>query len=137
MAMEQGLVAGEAICEGLAGGDLRLLDYTRRVRRAPVGRELALDRVLSWLLYDHPLGRRLPGSDGHLSGWGRYLGMVLYDEELLELYAARVAGTLVLAEQRRVLLRVLWRHAARRGAGGRGCCGAGRSEGPALHRAAA
>lgn len=110
--LEQGLVAAEAIDAGLSRGDLSLADYGTRLRRAPVGRELALDRILAWLLYDH--AHR--GAARHaIGGWGRWLGMVLFDEELLDLYAARVAGTLVLAEHRARLLRVLLRHALRAG----------------------
>lgn len=110
VALEQGRIAGQAICAGLARGDLRLAGYGRALRRARVGRELALDRRLARLLYDH----------GHEQGqgngaWRRWLGMVLFDEVLLELYAARVAGTLVLSEQRLRLLGVLLRHALRAG----------------------
>lgn len=108
VALEQGEVAGAAICDGLRGGDLRLTGYRRAVRRAAVGRELALDRRLAWLLYSHRPSAGDGGRGGE--GWRRWLGMVLYDDELLELYARRVAGQLVLADQRLPLLRVLLRH---------------------------
>lgn len=107
VALEQGRIAGQALCAGLARGDLRLTGYGDALRRARVGRELAVDRTLARLFYDH--------GHGGDQAWRRWLGMVLFDEALLNLYAARVAGTLVLAEQRLRLLGVLFRHALRAG----------------------
>jgi flavin-dependent dehydrogenase len=104
VALEQGLVAGAAICEGLEQGDLRFADYAARIRRATVGRELSLDRLLARLLYDH---RHRAGG---LGGFWHFLSMVLYDRDLLDLYARRVSGTILLSEHRRRLLPVLLRH---------------------------
>lgn len=97
VAMEHALVAGDAIADGLAGGDLRFRAYRRALRRATVGRELNLDRWLARFLYG---GRR----------WRSWLSLVLYDPDILELYAARVAGGLVLADQKPRLFRALFRH---------------------------
>lgn len=102
--MEQGLVAAEAICAALDTGDFRFADYRRRLRRATVGRELALDRWLARMLYGQ-------------GGWRRWLGLVLCDDRMLELYAARVCGAMVLADRKRELLWALGRHLLR--AGGR------------------
>src|SRR5262249_40245342 len=84
VAMEQAIVAGDAIATALERGDVRFKGYRRALRRATVGRELALDRWLASLLY---------GGDR----WRGWLSLVLYDPEVLGLYAARVAGALVLA----------------------------------------
>jgi flavin-dependent dehydrogenase len=105
VAMEQGLVAARAIAAALGSGDFRFAGYRRALRRAAVGRELAIDRWLARLLYR---GR----------GHRRWLALVLHDPRVLELYAARVAGTLVLADRKRelvaALLRHLWRGGSRR-----------------------
>lgn len=93
--MEQGVVAGGAIAEALAARDFELSDYRRRVRRATVGRELALDRWLAWLLYR--------------DGFRPWLDLVLHDPAVLDLYAARVAGGLVLADQKLRLFGALGR----------------------------
>jgi hypothetical protein len=98
--MEHAIVAGDAIAAGLAAADLRFRGYRRALRRATVGRELALDRWLARLLYG---GGR----------WRWWLSLVLTDPEVLELYAARVAGGLVLADQKMRLIRALLRRAAR------------------------
>ncbi len=95
--MEQAAVAGETIVEALASGDFSLRGYTRRVRRAPVGRELVLDGRLARMLYDGDAYRR-------------WLSLVLFDEQMLRLYADRVAGQLVLADERRALVGALLRH---------------------------
>jgi len=42
--------------------------------------------------------------------WRRWLSLVLLDERMLELYAARVSGSLVLADHKRELVFALWRH---------------------------
>jgi len=99
VAMEQAQVAGDAVARALATGDVGFRSYRRDLRRAVVGRELALDRWLSRLLYD---SRR----------WRSWLSLVLYDPEVLELYAARVDGTQVLADQKLRLWWALVRHAA-------------------------
>jgi menaquinone-9 beta-reductase len=105
VAMEQAVVAGDAIDEALTRGDYAFRDYRRRLCRAVVGRELELDRWLARLLY----GSR---------GWKDWLSLVLYDPDVLEMYAARVAGTEILADQKlrlyRALARHMWRWPARR-----------------------
>jgi len=93
--MEQAMVAADTIVAARQSGDLRFVGYTRAIRRATVGRELALDGLLARLLY----GR----------GWARWARLVLSDPTLLELYAARVAGTTVLADRKRELLFALGR----------------------------
>jgi geranylgeranyl reductase family protein len=95
--MEQGLVAAAQIAAALDGGDLHFGGYRRALRRATVGRELALDRWLARLLYGG-------------GAWRRWLSLVLYDRKMLELYAARVSGSLVLADHKRALVGALFRH---------------------------
>jgi flavin-dependent dehydrogenase len=97
VALEQALVAGDHIADGLARGDLGFTGYGRALRRATVGRELNLDRWLARLLYG---GER----------WRGWLSLVLFDAAVLELYAARVAGALVLADQKLRLVAALARH---------------------------
>lgn len=97
VAMEHALVAGDAILRALDTGDLSFAGYRRALRRATVGRELNLDRWLAWLLY---------GKDR----WRSWLSLVLYDHDVLELYAARVAGGLVLADHKARLYGALFRH---------------------------
>jgi flavin-dependent dehydrogenase len=99
--MEQALVAGDAIVRALGDGDFSFRGYARAVRRAKVGRELALDRWLARMLYR--------------GDWQRWLSLVLCDERMLELYAARVSGSLVLADHKRELLWALMRHVVRPG----------------------
>ncbi|HEX8951733.1 MAG TPA: NAD(P)/FAD-dependent oxidoreductase [Polyangia bacterium] len=94
--MEQAQVAADAIVAALGSGDFRFAGYRRAVRRATVGRELAIDRWLARLLYR--------------GDWQRWLSLVLCDERVLELYAARVSGSLVLADHKRELVFALWRH---------------------------
>jgi len=100
VALEHALVAGDAIVDGLGRGDLRFAAYRRALRRATVGRELALDRWLARLLYRGPL-------------WRTFLSLVLHDRDILELYAARVAGGLILADQKLRLCAALLRHLVR------------------------
>lgn len=104
VAMEQAQVAGDAIARALASGEVGFAGYRRALRKAVVGRELALDRHLARLLYQHG------------PGWQRWLSLVLFDPDVLEMYAARVAGTEVLADQKARLWGALVRHgfAARR-----------------------
>ncbi len=104
VAMEQAQVAGDAVARGLASGDLGFRGYRRALRRAAVGRELALDRWLARLLYQAG------------PGWQRWLSLVLFDPDVLEMYAARVAGSEVLADQKLRLWRALARHMVRAGA---------------------
>jgi menaquinone-9 beta-reductase len=88
--MEQAMVAAATIVDGFARGDLRFRGYAKALRRATVGRELALDGLLARLLYG--------------SGWARWTRLVLSDPTMLEQYAARVAGTTVLADRKRAML---------------------------------
>jgi geranylgeranyl reductase family protein len=101
VAMEQALIAGDHVADGIAGGDLGFAGYRRALRRAVVGRELALDRWLARLLYQK--GER----------WRDWMSLVLYDPDVLEMYAARVAGSEVLADQKLRLWRALARHLVR------------------------
>ncbi|MDB4964668.1 MAG: uncharacterized protein JWN44_357 [Myxococcales bacterium] len=94
--MEQAIVAADAILRAFDQNDFAFRGYARAVRQATVGRELALDRWLARLLYR--------------GGWKRWLSLVLLDERMLELYAARVSGTLVLADHKRELVWALLRH---------------------------
>lgn len=103
VAMEQAVVAGDAVDRALATGRVDFRGYRRALRRAVVGRELALDRWLARLLYGGPR-------------WREFLSLVLFDPDVLELYARRVDGTEILADQKLRLYRALLRHAvARRG----------------------
>ncbi len=100
VAMEQALVAGDCIDEAFRTGDFGFAGYRRRIRRATVGRELALDRWLARLLYG---GRH----------WQRWLSLVLYDPQVIEMYAARVDGSQILADQKLRLYGALFRHLLR------------------------
>ena len=101
VAMEQGLVAADAIATALDSGDFSFARYRRALRRATVGRELAIDRWLARLLYR--------------GDWRRWLSLVLFDEKMLGLYAARVSGSMVLADHKRSLVAALARHLPRLG----------------------
>jgi len=101
VAMEQAQITGDTIARGLATADLRFAGYRRDLRRAVVGRELALDRWLARLLYQ--------GGDG----WRRWMSLVLFDPDVLEMYAARVSGSEVLADQKARLYGALARHLVR------------------------
>ncbi|MEZ4402846.1 MAG: NAD(P)/FAD-dependent oxidoreductase [Kofleriaceae bacterium] len=98
VAMEQAQVAGDAVARALATDDVAFHGYRKALRRAVVGRELALDRHLARLLYQAG------------PGWQRWLSLVLFDPDVLEMYAARVAGTEVLADQKVRLWSALVRH---------------------------
>lgn len=102
VAMEQAIVAGDAVYEALDRRQFGFAGYRARVRRAVVGRELALDRWLARLLY---------GGKGER--WRYWLSLVLYDPDVLEMYAARVSGSEVLADQKLRLYGALARHAVR------------------------
>ncbi|HEY7955560.1 MAG TPA: NAD(P)/FAD-dependent oxidoreductase [Polyangia bacterium] len=94
--MEQGLIAADAILPALARGDFRFAGYRRALRRSTVGRELAIDRWLARLLY--------------AGNWRRWLSLVLCDPGVLELYAERVCGQVVLADRKRALVIALAKH---------------------------
>jgi geranylgeranyl reductase family protein len=97
VAMEHALVAGDAVLSALDRGDFSFATYRQALRKSTVGRELNLDRWLARLLY----GRQR---------WQGWLSLVLFDPDVLELYAARVAGGLVLADQKRRMWSALFRH---------------------------
>jgi geranylgeranyl reductase family protein len=101
VAMEQAMVAGDWIDRGLRDRHLEFRGYRRALRRAVVGRELALDRHLARMLYG---SRR----------WRDWLALVLYDPDVIEMYARRVDGTEVLADQKARLVRALIRHVGKR-----------------------
>ena len=46
--------------------------------------------------------------------WRDWLGLVLYDPDVIEMYARRVDGTEVLADQKARLMRALIRHVGKR-----------------------
>lgn len=96
VAMEHAIVAGDVIAAAFDRGDFSFAGYRRALRVATVGRELNLDRWLARLLYR--------------GGWRSWLSLLLFDREVIELYAARVAGGLVLADQKLRLFRALGRH---------------------------
>jgi menaquinone-9 beta-reductase len=98
--LEEGPLAARAVAHALASGDFDLTSYGRAVRRAVVGRELALDGRLAALLYA-PRASAL------------WLSLIMFDERMQELYAARVSGSEVLADRKRDLLAALGRHALR------------------------
>ncbi len=102
VAMEHAAIAGDAAAHALASGDVSFAGYRRALRRAVVGRELNLDRILAGLLY--PRGPR----------WREWMSLVLYDPDMLEMYAARVSGSEVLADQKLRIARAGLRHATRR-----------------------
>lgn len=102
VSLEQGLIAGRAIADAARARDYRFPGYGRALRRAAVGRELTLDGMLARMLY--------AGGDHR-----RWLSLVLYDQRMLALYAARVSGTLVLADRWLDLARAFVGHAFRGG----------------------
>ena len=97
VALEQAALAAQMICEAFDAGQFGFADYRRRLRKATVGRELALDRWLASLLYG---GRR----------WRDWLSLVLFDPAVIEMYARRVDGTDILADRKPALYRALGRH---------------------------
>ncbi|HUQ05667.1 MAG TPA: NAD(P)/FAD-dependent oxidoreductase [Kofleriaceae bacterium] len=98
VAMEQAQIAGDHAARAVETGDIRFGGYRRALRRATVGRELALDRWLARLLYQQG------------EGWQRWMSLVLFDPDVLEMYAARVSGSEVLADQKLRLWSALARH---------------------------
>ncbi|HXF44995.1 MAG TPA: hypothetical protein VNK91_02650, partial [Burkholderiaceae bacterium] len=101
VALEQAAIAGDAVARALATGDFSFAEYRRALRRAPVGRDLLLDRWLAALLYR-------PGA-----GWQSWLGLMLLDPTVSAWYAARIAGEPV---RRRTLLAAIVRHLPAAGA---------------------
>lgn len=98
--LEHGIVAADAIATALRTHDFRFADYRQAVRRAVVGRELALDRRLAHMLYGTRQSRL-------------WLSLVMFDRRMQELYAARVSGSTVLADRGLDLAGALVRHAVR------------------------
>jgi geranylgeranyl reductase family protein len=98
VAMEQAVVAGDAIDEALRTESFAFSDYRKRMRRAVVGRELALDRLLALMLYSKQ------------KWWREWLALILLDNKILKLYAGRVDGTEILADQKWSLLWAYLKH---------------------------
>ena len=98
--LEEGPIAARAVAGALASGDFGFRRYARDVRRAVVGRELALDGRLAAMLYAP-------------RAFGLWLSLIMFDERMQQLYAARVSGSEVLADRKGELLAALGRHALR------------------------
>lgn len=98
VALEQGAIAGDAVADALQRGDFAFAGYAQALRQAVVGRELRLDGWLAARVYQ--AGER----------WRHWLAMMLFDRDFLDLYAARVAGTEVLADRKLQLARLIGRH---------------------------
>ncbi len=88
VAMEQALVAANEIEQALDQDSFSFSSYRRRMRKATVGRELALDRVLALMLYNKS------------RWWKEWLALILLDRKVLQLYAGRVDGTEILADRK-------------------------------------
>jgi menaquinone-9 beta-reductase len=95
--LAHGPLAAGAITRALATGDFHFADHAATVRRAVVGRELALDRALAALLY----------GTGDPRPW---LALVMGDRQVQDLYASRVSGDQILADRKPALLAALARH---------------------------
>ncbi len=95
--LEEGPIAARAITGALASGDFAFRRYAGDLRRATVGRELALDGRLAAMLYTP-------------RAFGLWLSLIMFDERMQRLYAARVSGSEVLADRKRELLAALGRH---------------------------
>jgi flavin-dependent dehydrogenase len=96
--LEHGPLAARAITQALAAGDFDFSGYSRAVAGAVVGRELTLDGRLARMLY---ASRAFP----------LWLSLIMFDERVQQLYAARVSGSEVLADRKGALLAALGRHA--------------------------
>ena len=103
VALEQAVVAGDVIDEALRSERFEFLDYRKRMRRAVVGRELALDRWLAIMLYSKK------------KWWPEWLALILLDHEILSLYAGRVDGTKILANHKWSLGWAYCKHFFKRG----------------------
>jgi flavin-dependent dehydrogenase len=95
--LEHGPLAAQAIDQALQQDDFSFSGYGRAVRKATVGRELALDGHLARRLY----GRH---------GYRFWLSLVMFDRRIRELYASRVCGSAVLADKTPTLMAALARH---------------------------
>jgi len=98
--LEEGPIAGEAICRALDRAEFSFTGYGAAIRRGVVGRELALDARLAHMLY----GR----ADDRYRFW---LSLVMFDRRMTRLYAARVCGSTVLADRPVQLGAAFARHA--------------------------
>lgn len=96
--LEEGPIAARAVIAALHSNDFAFSRYARDVRKAVVGRELALDGRLAAMLYAP-------------RAFGLWLSLIMFDERMQRLYAARVSGSEVLADRKRELLAALGRHA--------------------------
>lgn len=96
--LEHGPLAAAAIARALDGGNFAFTGYADSIRRGVVGRELALDGRLARMLYAR-------------GGYRFWLSLVMFDRRVAELYAARVCGSMVLADNKRRLGTALARHA--------------------------
>ncbi|HEY8922938.1 MAG TPA: FAD-dependent monooxygenase [Polyangia bacterium] len=97
--LEHGPLAAAAIGRALDHGDYDFTGYAESIRRGVVGRELALDGRLARMLYGARGGHRF------------WLSLVMFDRRVADLYAARVCGSMVLADNKRRLGAALVRHA--------------------------
>jgi flavin-dependent dehydrogenase len=95
--LEHGPIAAAAIDHALESGDFSFTGYAAAVRRAIVGRELALDDRLARLLYAR-------------EGFRFWLSLVLFDARVRSMYAARVCGSSVLSDRALSLWGALARH---------------------------
>lgn len=96
--LEHGPIAATFISRALASGEFSFSGYAQTLRRATVGRELALDSRVAAKLYAR-------------DGFRFWLSLVMFDDRVRGLYAARVCGSKVLSDEPRALLLALGRHA--------------------------
>jgi menaquinone-9 beta-reductase len=95
--LEHGTIAAGEILRALDRRDYSFGQYREAVARATVGRELTLDGKIAARLY----ARR---------GFRYWLPLVLFDARARSLYAARVCGSLVLADRVGALVASFLRH---------------------------
>ena len=96
--LEHGPLAAAAISRALERRDYSFNEYAGAVRRGVVGRELELDGRLARMLYAR-------------DGYRFWLSLVIFDRRMADLYAARVCGSVVLADHKGRLGAALARHA--------------------------
>jgi flavin-dependent dehydrogenase len=95
--LEEGPIAARTISNAIASRDFAFARYARDLGRAVVGRELALDGRLAAMLYTP-------------RAFSLWLSLIMFDERMQRLYAARVSGSEVLADRKHELLAALGRH---------------------------
>lgn len=95
--LEEGPIAARTISNAIASRDFGFARYARDLGRAVVGRELALDGRLAAMLYTP-------------RAFSLWLSLIMFDERMQRLYAARVSGSEVLADRKHELLAALGRH---------------------------